>query len=144
MPTAAYGRWSRSRMLGRGVACLAEFLLILWATTALYFDFPIAAARLAAAVIYGSLFLSVLVISRDHRRKLGVTIVAFLCVLAWWLSLPASNSRNWQPDVAKLHGLRSMAISSPSTTSATAITALKRTTPPIGKRRQSVSRSCVA
>ena len=101
MPTAAYGRWSRSRMLGRGVACLAEFLLISWATAALFFDFPIAAARLAAAVIYGSLFLSVLVISRDHRRKLGVTIVAFLCVLAWWLSLPASNSRNWQPDVAK-------------------------------------------
>jgi hypothetical protein len=88
-------------MLGRGVACLAEFLLISWATTALYFDFPIASGRLAAAAIYGSLFLSVLVISRDHRRKLGVTIVGFLCVLVWWLSLRPSNERNWQPDVAQ-------------------------------------------
>ena len=30
-----------------------------------------------------------------------VAVVAFACVLAWWLSLRPSNDRVWQPDVAQ-------------------------------------------
>jgi hypothetical protein len=36
-----------------------------------------------------------------RRAALGVAL-AFAVVLAWWLTLPPSNDREWQPDVARL------------------------------------------
>jgi Domain of unknown function (DUF4105) len=101
MPVARRRENKNSRMLGHGFACLAEFLLISWATMALYFDFSIPSGRLFAAVIFATTCLSALVFCDDRWRKLGVAVIAFVCVLAWWLSLRPSNDRNWQPDVAQ-------------------------------------------
>ena len=88
-------------ILGRGLIWLVVLLLTLWATSALYFDWPVASWRLPAALIYALLVLSVLAIYRLQWRGLAGATVAFVCVLAWWLSLRPSNDRAWQPDVAQ-------------------------------------------
>jgi hypothetical protein len=93
--------WRRIRAtFGRGLIWLVVLLLTLWATAALYFDWPVGSQRLPAALTY-ALVILVLAIYRLQWRGLAVAIVAFVCVLAWWLSLRPSNDRAWQPDVAQ-------------------------------------------
>jgi hypothetical protein len=94
--------WGRiPRTLGRGLVWLLVLILSSWAMAALYFDWPTPSQRLPATLTYALLVLSVLGISRFRWRGLVVAVVAFACVLAWWLSLRPSNDRVWQPDVAQ-------------------------------------------
>jgi len=88
-------------ILGRGLVWLVVLLLTAWAMAALYFDWPVASQRFPATLTYALLVLPVLAISHLPWRRLAVGIVAFACVLAWWLSLRPSNDRAWQPDVAQ-------------------------------------------
>jgi hypothetical protein len=67
----------------------------------LYFDWPVVSQRFPAALTYALLVVLVLAISRLQWRGLVVALLAFACVLAWWLSLRPSNDRVWQPDVAQ-------------------------------------------
>lgn len=100
--SAQADRWRRIRkILGRGLVWLVVLLSTSWATAALYFDWPVASWRLPAALMYVLLVLLVLAISRLHWRGLLTAMVAFVSVLAWWLSLRPSNDRAWQPDVAQ-------------------------------------------
>jgi hypothetical protein len=46
-------------------------------------------------------FLAFIFLSR-RRRTLAGFLVVFAGIVAWWLSIPASNDRNWQADVAVL------------------------------------------
>jgi hypothetical protein len=94
--------WRRiRRSLGRGLVWLLVLILTSWAMAALYFDWRIPSQRLPATLAYALFVLSVLRISRFQWRGLAVCVVAFACVLAWWLSLRPSNDRVWQPDVAQ-------------------------------------------
>jgi hypothetical protein len=77
-------------------------LAVLWAA-ALWIDGPESRA-LAGALALGLVLIAGLaaVLVRPWRRAaLGVAL-AFAVVLAWWLTLPPSNDRDWQPDVARL------------------------------------------
>ncbi len=99
---AQAGGWKRTRRtLGRGRYPCGILFLTSWATAALYFDWPVASWRSPAALTYAVLVLLVLAISRLQWRGLAVAMVAFVGVLAWWLSLRPSNDRDWQPDVAQ-------------------------------------------
>ena len=73
-----------------------------WAVLAILFSNLPGFLRPWVAGIYGIGSLAAL-IGRysDWRTWLGF-LTAFAAVLAWWLSMPPSNSRNWQPDVALL------------------------------------------
>jgi hypothetical protein len=92
---------STFQILGRAVLLLLVVLLALWATAALYFDLPAAAWRGPAAAMFGVFVVLVLAVSHARWYGLAVATAGFACVLIWWLSLPPSNDRNWQPDVAR-------------------------------------------
>ena len=99
-------RTRRSGRLGRFllgfVYTLVLFVALVWACAALWFDGPGArwlAGGLAAG--FGALCLGALISVRPYRRALVLVTVAFGIVLGWWLTIPASNDRDWLRDVAR-------------------------------------------
>jgi hypothetical protein len=46
--------------------------------------------------------LSVLALLRPFRRAALIVLLALALVIGWWLLIPASNDRDWYPDVARL------------------------------------------
>jgi hypothetical protein len=76
-------------------------LVTLWATAALYFDVRISWMRIPWAAFYGLGMVTTWIWVRPPWKAL-VTGAGFIVVLAWWLWLPPSNHRDWQPDLAVL------------------------------------------
>lgn len=90
----------RGLMVHLGMVALL-LLATSWGVAALYFDVPVAWLRVPLAAVYGVAM--VFVLFRPNRRLgYGICLAGFVIVLAWWLSLQPSNTRNWQPDVARL------------------------------------------
>lgn len=87
------------RMTGWALAWLLALGCSLWACGALHFDSPVLRGVIAWVYAFG--LLAVVFFTPGRLRKLGVTFLGFASVLAWWLSLKPSNSRDWQPDVAQ-------------------------------------------
>jgi hypothetical protein len=91
------------RLALRVVVSLILALAILWAGAALWIDGP--ASRALAGTLAGGLLViavTAAVLVRPWRRAAGAIFVPFAVVLAWWLTIPPSNDRDWQPDVARL------------------------------------------
>lgn len=97
-------RWLRS--ITRSLLCLGWsgilLLCTLWAAAALYFDGRIPWLQTPMAVAYLAGLLAVWVLVKGWWRKLGLTAVGFVVVLAWWFTLQPSNDRDWQADLATL------------------------------------------
>jgi hypothetical protein len=73
-----------------------------WATLAILYSNLPAYLRPWIAGIFGIGSL-VALFGRHSSMRTGVGfLAAFAAVLVWWLLMPPSNSRNWQPDVALL------------------------------------------
>ena len=81
---------------------LAGFLASAWATGALYYDLPIAWLRTPLALVYGLAMLAMLFLIKPRWRAMGLVAAGFAAVLAWWLTIKPSNTRDWQPDVAQV------------------------------------------
>jgi len=73
-----------------------------WATLAILFSNLPAFLRPWIAGLFGIGSLVALVGRYGSRRARLGFLAAFALVLVWWLFMPPSNSRNWQPDVALL------------------------------------------
>jgi len=96
-------------MLGRVVRVIATLILsvivaaaVAWAAMAIWFDGPhsrILAAPMAAGLVIVSVVLAALV--RPLLRGLVVAVFPVIVVGLWWTAIPASNSRDWTPDVAR-------------------------------------------
>ncbi len=71
-----------------------------WGSAALYFDLSPAWLRLPMAALYGIAMLAAL-FWRESNMGRAVCAGCFLLVLLWWFSLQPSNTRAWQPDVAR-------------------------------------------
>jgi hypothetical protein len=74
-----------------------------WAAAALWIDGPssrLLAGALAAGLLVGAL--AAVFFVRPLLRGALVIGGLIALVLAWWSSLPPSNDRDWQPDVARL------------------------------------------
>lgn len=88
-------RWLRKPLAL--LASLALLLFFLWALAALYVDagawFPLALLVLAAGAV---------IVLRSARGTAIVVLAGCAAVLAWWLTLPPSNDRNWRPEVARM------------------------------------------
>jgi hypothetical protein len=84
------------------IAGLAGLIAIAWATGALCYDLPIAWLRAPLALVYGLAMLAALFFIKPRWRAIGVVAGGFAVVLAWWLTIKPSNTRDWQPDVAQL------------------------------------------
>jgi hypothetical protein len=87
------------RVAGWTIAWLFALGFALWAFGALSYDSPVFNA--AAAWIFALLLLAAIVLVPGAWRKLTVTLLGCALVLGWWLTLKASGTRAWQPDVAQ-------------------------------------------
>jgi hypothetical protein len=92
-----------TRVFGYTGAGLLVLVTTGWAVLAIYYSnlsgtglrtMAAAAFPLGAVVLFAFL--------RPWRRALVVYLVAFGALVAWWLIIPPSNSRDRQPDVAIL------------------------------------------
>ncbi len=73
-----------------------------WATLAILYSNLPGFLRPWAASIFGIGSLVALVGMYRYRQARRGFLAAFAVVLVWWMLIPPSNSRNWQPDVALL------------------------------------------
>lgn len=86
----------------RGLVFLVLVATVAWAVAALWIDGP-AERWLAGALALGTVVLSLLLWLRlGPGWGANLAFLPFLAVLGWWLSVPASNDRDWMPDVAQL------------------------------------------
>lgn len=97
-------RFHSRTIRGVGCALLSVMLagMILWGVAAIaYSDLPVW-LRPVAAVLFGIVSVGLLVFPRRRRRGLPAFLILFVLLVGWWLRIPASNGRDWQPDVAVL------------------------------------------
>ena len=90
------------KWLGILLVVLAVVATALWATFAIEFsNLPWPWLRRALAVCFAPAAVAMFVLMRPIRRALAAYACAFLVVLTWYYLIPASNDRDWQPDVAR-------------------------------------------
>lgn len=98
-----FARISRVRIIICRFAVGAILLLLAgWGILAIWFAKLPLFVRIAAALSYGLGMLLLPLLLRPRRRGVLAALVLFATVVAWFLSIPPSNSRDWQPDVAVL------------------------------------------
>ena len=102
----------------KAVGCLVGSGCAAWAVGAIFFDSPWPSWRIFAAIMLALVFVAAVTLLPGNGPKLGALFGGFLFVLAWWLTLQPSNTRHWQPNVARtawagiegdtvtLHGVR--------------------------------------
>jgi len=83
-------------------AWLIFLVMTCWGTMAIAYSNLSAGLRLVTAGTFGILALGCIFLPRSTIWKITFFSSVFGLVLAWWLALPPSNDRDWQPDVAKL------------------------------------------
>jgi hypothetical protein len=95
---------ARRRAVVRSTAAVLLLPAVLWAALAVYYSnlhAPDIVRGIVAAIV-GVGLLAIIVVVRPWWRA-GVTFAAVLAVLiVWFLLIPPSNDRHWQPDVAIL------------------------------------------
>ena len=75
-----------------GMTALAELAIR-------YSDLP--SAQLLAALFVVAVLLAFVLLPRRGRTLVGF-VVLFAVILVWWRHIPASNDRDWQPEVSRL------------------------------------------
>src|SRR4030088_3345873 len=89
------------RLLVLSVVSVILLIGVAWAFGALWFDFPVSALHQPLAAAFGLSAIAALVFVRPHwRAQLGVA-GAIVLVAAWELTIPPSNTRDWQPPGAE-------------------------------------------
>lgn len=82
---------------------LLSIIPLCWASAAIYYSsLPWGWLRTTGAVVFPLFSIGIFCLVRPFRRAAFIFITGFLAVLIWWLWIPPSNTRNWQPDVAVL------------------------------------------
>jgi hypothetical protein len=85
-----------------GIFSIVALIMTLWAMGAIYYsNLPTQYLRTYAALILPVVCISIFIHVRPFRRAVRVFFAVFVVVLIYWLLIPASNNRNWQPDMAK-------------------------------------------
>jgi Domain of unknown function (DUF4105) len=88
------------RWLLRGIGFICRVLLVGWATLAIYYsNLPWAWLRLLLALAFLTFNIWALWFSRKPRMLLVFTAL-FLGVLIWYIYIPPTHNRQWQPEVA--------------------------------------------
>jgi hypothetical protein len=81
---------------------LALLAMTGWGILALYYSNLPAGVRPYGAGLFGLAALATLLFVRPKRRGKAIFLTLFALLVAWWLRMPPSNDRNWQPDLATL------------------------------------------
>ena len=84
------------------VACIL-LGMILWGTLAIiYSNIPSASLRTTLSWVFAIGSIAILLFFHPRRRAVGIFLAGFAGLLLWWFSIPPSQDRDWQPDVAVL------------------------------------------
>ncbi len=96
MRGAAWLRGTGGVLVGLVVAGMTA-----WAAGALYYS-NLPGARLRASLAIGLVVATALafLLLRRRARTLAGFLVVFALLVTWWLRIPASNERDWQPEVS--------------------------------------------
>lgn len=76
--------------------------MVCWAGMAIFYSNLPAGIRPFASALFVVGSLAAFVLVRPHQRSVLGFLVLFALLLVWWLKIPPSNNREWQPDVAVL------------------------------------------
>jgi hypothetical protein len=77
--------------------------IAVWSTAAVYYsNLPTARLRTWAAVAFAAGSVLLLLLVRPWWRVRVIQLAAFAAIVVWFLGIPPSNDRDWQPDVAIL------------------------------------------
>jgi Domain of unknown function (DUF4105) len=87
---------------GKTLLWLVLLAMTGWGIFAIFYSNLPAAVRPFAAALFGLAAVGILVFIRPRRRGKLVFLVLFALLVAWWLTIPPSNNRDWQPDLAVL------------------------------------------
>jgi hypothetical protein len=91
------------RLAGRILFGLVLAVLALWCTMAVYYsNLPWSWLGTVAALAFLIGTAAVFVLVRPRRRAQLIFLGAVAVVIVWFLLIPPSNNRDWQPDVAVL------------------------------------------
>ena len=93
------------RIFGLTVAFFCLVLVAGLGTLAIYYSNLTPALRMIAGGSFALTAVSLIVygLRKNKRWSWGAFLILFMTVFAcWWLLIPPSNNRNWQPDVAVL------------------------------------------
>ena len=92
-----------ARVFGYVASSLAVLVMTGWAVLAIYYsNVPGDTLRTVAAAAFPVAALLLFVLVPPWRRAVAVYLVGFAALVAWWLTIPPSNNRDWQPDVVLL------------------------------------------
>ena len=91
------------RFLTSLITSCVLLILLLWGTLAIaYSNIPSASLRTALSWTFALGGIVILLFLRPRHRAVLAFLTVFAGVLVWWLAIPPSNERDWQPDVAVL------------------------------------------
>jgi hypothetical protein len=91
------------KLAGMLLCALAVALMTGWGALAIYYsDLAAEPLRLGLACGFALAAALAFLLLPNRRRTLVGFLLAVAGIAAWWLSIPAANPRNWQPDVALL------------------------------------------
>jgi Domain of unknown function (DUF4105) len=107
--SATLGNMARRAGLRLAIGLLAVAIVLMtgWGALAIYYS-DVMSATVRTGLSAGFLVVTVLVFACVRPRRYGVLVflLGFTVLVGWWVSIPPSNSRDWQPDVAVLAGAR--------------------------------------
>jgi hypothetical protein len=91
------------RYAGRFLAIVALIIMTGWAVLAIYYsNLPGDYLRAGLAGLFAlATLLAFILLPRRFRTLVGF-LLGFALIVIWWMSIPGSNNRKWQPDVAVL------------------------------------------
>jgi len=85
------------------ICVTAVLLMTVWGALAIWYsNLSESYVRTSLAGLFVLATLLAFVFLPRRLRTLAGFLVVFAGIVVWWLSIPASNDRNWQPDVAVL------------------------------------------
>jgi hypothetical protein len=86
------------------LVCIPAVILMSgWAALAIYYsDLPGESLRAGLAIGFALVVVLAFLLLPNRKRTLLGFFAVFGVIAAWWLSIPASNQREWQADVAVL------------------------------------------
>ncbi len=85
------------------IGAIVVILMTAWGALAIWYsNLSESHVRTGLTGLFVLATLLAFVFLRRRRRTLAGLLVVFAGIVVWWLSIPASNDRNWQPDVAVL------------------------------------------
>jgi hypothetical protein len=89
-------------ILGWILAILILTAITGWESLTVYYSNLPEPFRLPGAIGIALVSLGTLLMVRPAGRSIMIFISVFVIVILWFLSIPPSNDRNWQPDVTRL------------------------------------------